>query len=201
VVSMILGAEATSIYSVTARLFAIPSIVVSQSMATLWPAYGEALTCGDIGWARSARRSSIRLGIGAATTMSLGLVVLGQPTIRAWAGPRVVPGSDLLLAFAAWTIEAAVACALAVFLCGMRAMRFQVVCSITTAIANLVLSIVLTRRLGVSGVVWGSLVAQFGGVLVPSAIFVMRWRQVESEGFGKPGRGFDRSGSRLAPHP
>ena len=41
-------------------------------------------------------------------------------------------------------------------------MRFQVITAVVMATANILLSIALTARIGISGVVWGSVIAYSG---------------------------------------
>jgi len=57
---------------------------------------------------------------------------------------------------------------------GMNIIRFQVICALLMAGGNLALSIVLTHLIGVSGVIWGSVITQAGFVLLPGAFYIMR---------------------------
>ncbi|HEX9045369.1 MAG TPA: hypothetical protein VF802_10120, partial [Candidatus Limnocylindrales bacterium] len=51
---------------------------------------------------------------------------------------------------------------------------FQAACAVAMAVANVTISILLVQRIGVSGAVYGSLVAQVLFVLIPELWFVPR---------------------------
>jgi Na+-driven multidrug efflux pump len=64
--------------------------------------------------------------------------------------------------------------AFAMLLNGAQVMRFQVIVASTMAIANVVLSILLTQRIGVAGVVWGSVIAFSIFDFVPVVLYLPR---------------------------
>jgi O-antigen/teichoic acid export membrane protein len=86
----------------------------------------------------------------------------------------VTPSLLLLSALGVWAVISSVNGPLAVFLNGVNALRFQAVCAVVMVVANVALSIALTEHIGVSGVIWGSVIAQVMFVLVPIAIFLRR---------------------------
>jgi Na+-driven multidrug efflux pump len=63
---------------------------------------------------------------------------------------------------------------LAMLLNGAGAMGFQAICAILMAVGNVTISVFLVYRIGVSGAVWGSLIAQAVFILLPSAWYVPR---------------------------
>jgi O-antigen/teichoic acid export membrane protein len=148
--------------------------MVGLTLGPLWPAYREALSRGDTGWVRRTVRRSIRLSLTVAGLISAVLVVLGIPLITLWVGTSVQPSFGLILAVGIWTTLNAVGTAVAMFLNGAQVMRFQVVTAVLMATANILLSIALTSRIGVAGVVWGSVVAYSLFTLIPVAIYMPR---------------------------
>lgn len=106
--------------------------------------------------------------------MSAVLVVLGLPLIAAWVGTSVQPSFGLILAIGIWTMLSAVGTAVAMLLNGAQVMRFQVVTAVLMATANILLSIALTSRIGVAGVVWGSVIAFTVFSLIPVALYLPR---------------------------
>jgi O-antigen/teichoic acid export membrane protein len=63
---------------------------------------------------------------------------------------------------------------LAMLLNGANAMGFQAACAILMAVGNVTISIFLVYRIGVSGAVWGSIIAQAVFVVLPSIWYVPR---------------------------
>jgi O-antigen/teichoic acid export membrane protein len=57
---------------------------------------------------------------------------------------------------------------------GANIIGFQATCAILMATANVIISIVLVQRIGVSGAVYGSVISQFFLVLIPQLWYVPR---------------------------
>jgi O-antigen/teichoic acid export membrane protein len=149
----------------------------------LWPAYREALSRGDITWVRRTFRRSIQLSLSVAGLVSAVLVVIGVPLIAIWVGGTVDPTFGLILAVGVWTTLSAVGTALAMLLNGAQVMRFLVMTAVVMATANILLSIALTARIGISGVVWGSVIAYTLFTLIPSAVYLPRiFARLERDG-------------------
>src|SRR5204863_9161652 len=89
-----------------------------------------------------------------------------------WAGFR--PPYLLIVAAAIWVVVLTLGTALATFLNGARVIRAQIVLAVGMMIANLLLSILFTHWLGVSGVIWGSIVAEGVVVVIILAVIAPR---------------------------
>ena len=174
VIAAMIGPSAVADYAVVSKLFMIPTLLAGLALGPLWPAYREAISRGDIQWVRRTLRRSIRLSLSAAGLVSAVLVVLGLPLIAVWVGTSVEPSFQLILAVGIWTTLSAVGTAVAMLLNGAQAMRFHVVSAVLMATANILLSIALTARIGVAGVVWGSVIAYSVFTLVPMALYLPR---------------------------
>jgi O-antigen/teichoic acid export membrane protein len=172
VLTQILGPSAVTTYSVTMRVFLVVPALAGFVLAPLWPAYGEAISRGDAGWVRQTLRRAVRGGL----LLSVGgagvLALVARPFIDAWAGFR--PPYLLVVAAAIWVVVITVAAVLAAFLNGARVIRAQIVLALLMMVVNLGLSIAFTHWVGVSGVVWGSIVAQLGVVVVVSTVLAPR---------------------------
>ena len=59
--------------------------------------------------------------------------------------------------------------------CSRDVVRFQVILAILGAIANILISVYLTRRVGIPGVVYGTILSQFFIGFVPYYLFVRRF--------------------------
>ena len=106
---------------------------------------------------------------------------VGKPVIRLWVGSSVEPTILLLAAAGTWAALNCVGGAFAAFTNGAGILRLPALLSVIMMIGNLGLSILLTMKLGVSGVLWGSVVAQVAFMLVPmTAYLIWRFRRTES---------------------
>lgn len=172
ILARLLGPTSVAQYSVAARLFTIPALLVAVSLSPLWPAYREASHAGDMVWVRRTFRRSRWIALVAAAPTSLVLTVFIGPMVGFWTGGRVTVELALGAGLAASTIAVGLWNAYAYLFNGLQELRFMVPATWLMAAVNLPLSIVLTAVVGVSGVVWGSAVAVSLCLLIPSTIYV-----------------------------
>ena len=154
----------------------IPTLV-RVFLHPLWPAYGEATSRGDFQWAettfsRSLKSSLIVTGLSAAF-----LALFGGKLIEIWAGPEVIPPTMLLLSIGVNSVLLyGWGDPVAMFLNGTGKVAFEVSWAIPMAIANIVISIVLTQRIGISGVAWGTSISYFLLMFIPTTVFLKSGR-------------------------
>ena len=172
VVAQVVGPTAVAEYGVTSRLFMIPVAIVAMFLSPLWPAYGEAIARGDVRWSRRTLTRSVIVGVLCTLPISTILVVFGLPLMMLWVGPSVVPPTELLLGFGIWIVLSTIGNAVAMLLNGAHEIRIQAAAASVMAVANLVLSIWLSSRIGVAGVIWGTVIAYGLLVLLPMALYL-----------------------------
>lgn len=182
VLARILGPDAVSEYAVPAKLFLFVPTILGFVLVPLWPAYGESVARRDVRWARRALRRSLVLAVAVSVPLSAVLVVWGRPIVHLWVGEGFPTSAMLFLALGAWNVVMSVSVALSMFLNGTNVIRLQAGLAVVMMLANLGLSIVLTHLVGVSGVVWGSVVAQVLVILLPLSLFVPRHLRRLAEG-------------------
>jgi O-antigen/teichoic acid export membrane protein len=111
----------------------------------------------------------------AVLTVGCALVVaVGQPLIRLWAGPGVVPPVSLLVALSLWTVYATFMTQVSYLLNAAEIVGPQVVMALAMAAVNLGVSLYLTHRIGIIGPVVGSLVAHLAVNGVPAVLIARR---------------------------
>lgn len=170
----VLGPEAVTEYSVPMRLFSVPMLLVSMMLAPLWPAYAESVARRDIDWARRTLAMSLIVALVVAASSALVLVVFGRSIVGVWVGPEVMPSLALLTGLGVWTVMSSLGNAVAMFLNGVGAIRFQVVIALLMAAGALSAKIILAEMIGVPGIIWGTVIAYAVFVVVPIAVFVPR---------------------------
>ncbi len=172
VIARILGPEAVASYSVALRIFQSVPIFLGFFMLALWPAYGEAVAGGDYAWIRATYRRSVSLNGLIGVIAALVLFVSARLIIRLWVGRGLEPTHLLLIALAAYCITNSLVGPISAMMDGMSLLRFQAVSWSIMAVANLTLSIWLTKLIGVSGVVFGSVISQGVFILIPSIWYI-----------------------------
>ena len=166
VVTRFFGAAAVTTYAVPMQLFSAIPIFVLMMLMPLWPAYGEALSRGDVGWVRQTLGRSILLSIAMAAVVAVPLTIFGRPLIHLWVGPGVTPSISLLAGMGTLAVVLSGGNAVAVFLNGVSWVRFQLILGVIVALAALGLKIALAPVMGIEGVVWATVVAW----TIPSSI-------------------------------
>ena len=167
VAAQVIGPSAVADYTVAVKLFLIPTTILTLVVTPLWPAYREAMVRGDADWIRATLRRSLKLVLGISVPCSLVLVAFGMPLVRLWVGTAVEPSFLLILGVGVWTVMGAVGNALGVLFNGAQIVRFQVLAASTMATVNIVISVLLAQRIGVAGVVWGTILAYGFCTLLP----------------------------------
>ena len=174
IIAHVMGARYVPQYSVPMTLFQISPWILSLVVTPLWPAYAESVVTGDFTWVEKSFRGSIGLSLLLNVPSAVLLATFGPQILRIWVGNTVQPGRFLLLSMAAWTILNSFNGPLAMLFNGLAIIRFQVICATLMTLANLTLAVLLTRRIGVAGVVVAIDTAQLLFILIPSAVYVRR---------------------------
>lgn len=158
VIAQILGADAVTQFAVPAKLFMLIPAFIGLPLVPLWPAYREALERGDHEWLiRTLYRSIVLAGLVALAGATV-LVVVGTPLIQFWAGNEVIASVSLLIPLGLYVLLLSVGVAVGMYFFAANHVVFLAITALSTVLVNLAVSIVLTRRVGVAGPAWGSVV-------------------------------------------
>jgi O-antigen/teichoic acid export membrane protein len=183
VIAQLLGAVAVTGYAVPQKLFNYVSLFLMFGLVPLWPAYSEAIARGDFDWAKRTLRRSMVTSFTIAAVLNLFLVVAGPLILRHWVGNSVQPSRSLLWLLGVWGVIAAISAPMSVFIKGSAGvlLKFQAAMAVVMAGMNIALSIFFTRRVGIPGVVLGSVISQTAAVLIPT-LFLLRRHLRHMEG-------------------
>lgn len=191
ITTQILGPTTVTQYSVVSKPFGLLSATLFMALVPMWPAYTEALAKGDFAWVRRTLNRSLALVAFVAGVPGLLLIVVGPPLIRLWVrNPSFDVPTALLVALAVWTLIQAVGAVWAALMNGLRIVRFQAVCAVLTSVVALGAKVLLARRAGITGLVWGTSLAHVVFTLVPIGLY-MRYslaRRAAAGHVGQPRR-------------
>ena len=173
IVGSVRGLEDAAVFTVAIRLFTPIITVIAASGAQLWPSMTEAISRGDVEWARSRYRRGLLYVTGVSSAASLALVAVGPWFAELWVGPALVPPLNLFVWTAVFTVAVAVTSQTSVVLMAVERVRAAAALSVCTAIAGVAASVVLTRTIGASGAVIGATAACLG-ILLPGVALLAR---------------------------
>jgi O-antigen/teichoic acid export membrane protein len=174
VLARILGPESVATYTVTQKLFLQVPFVLGYFLTPLWPAYAEAVARRDLMWVKRTLRRSMAAGFAVNLPAAVILFFSARWILGQWVGSAIQPPVALLAALAVWVGLNSLNGPLAMFFNGAGALRYQALTCVPMAAANLALSIFLTRRIGIAGVVLGSIIAQTLFCYLPALVYVPR---------------------------
>ncbi len=158
IIARILGVADVTVFSIPQRMFAVITTIVTMLMMPLWPAYGEAISRGDMHWVRHTLTRTL-LGVFAFTSIvSATLLVFSNKLLLWWVGPNVHPSFVLMLGLAVWAVVSNCGSTLAMFLNGAGIVKFQVVVAAIFGIGCLLTKILFTHLYGIAGVPWATIV-------------------------------------------
>lgn len=172
VIAHFLGAGEVPQYAVPLRLFMFVPVLLSLVLRPLWPAYADAIARREAAWVRRTFLRITRAVLSFTIPITLVLVVFGTKIIHLWVGGSITPSVFLLVGCGLWGIVTGLTESLAMLYNGANVIGYQVVSATAMGIANLGLSIYLVQRIGVSGPLYGSLIAVLLFTLVPAAFYV-----------------------------
>lgn len=174
VAASVVGPEEAAIYAVTLRVAMFVPTLIAMYLFNLWPAYTEAIARGDMAWVSATLRRSILLAGGIASGAAIALVVFGDWVIRTWTGGAISTPSALLIGAALWVVLSATFNAVGTFLNAASVLRFQAVTAAITAPTSVVLSVIFARSYGISGIVFGTVIAYFVCTALPASVVLPR---------------------------
>lgn len=159
VIAHFLTFDEVAVFSVAAKLFSIPTLLLWVYLQILWPAYADALLRNDWKWIRKSYYRSILFSVLACILFVGGVFIFKNLLETYWLKNNVEIPYSLLAAYSCFVLVNVVDANMSSMLNGLNEIKIQVYVSIFMVLINLSLSIILVQHWGVSGVVWGSFIA------------------------------------------
>lgn len=159
VISHYLGAANVPQYSLTYSLFNYTTLPHSLLFSYLWAAYSEAIARNDIAWVKRTFHTSLLVGTAFTCVGAVVLLFIAQRFVTWWSGGHVIPSSHLVEWMAVWSVVNAFTIPMACLLASAAHLRTQTMYSAVATALNIVLSIILVQRWGVTGVIAGTVVS------------------------------------------
>jgi O-antigen/teichoic acid export membrane protein len=170
IVAKFAGSASVPSYSLTNTLFSYSYLPQTILFSYLWVAYADAIARRDIDWVARTLTRVLSLSLGFTLAAVVPLIFIAPPFIRFWTRGAVVPPLDLVYWMAAWSMINAFCSPIACLLAAADHMKAQLVYSAVSAAVNIVLSIVLIKSWGVTGVIAGSVISYIIFVCFPAGI-------------------------------
>ncbi len=172
IIARTLGAINVPEYSIPQRMFALITMISGMLVAPLWPAYGEAISRGDVSWVRHTLRTSLISVLVVSSITSCLVLLLSQTLIHWWVGERIHPPFLLLLGLAVWSVLSCCGDAVASFMNGAEIIRFQVIVASVFGAGCVITKVILVQHLGITGVPWATIISYVVLTALPCALYL-----------------------------
>jgi O-antigen/teichoic acid export membrane protein len=157
VISRTLGPSSVAIYEIVKKMFLF-SMITQIIIQPLWPAFGEAIEKGDMIWVKNTLKKALVLSIGVGAFITLPLLIFGKQIVSIWVGPTYSPSWSLLLGFYVFMFLSNYGGVMSTFLNSGRLIKKQVVMVGLASTSAFLLKFYLSSSIGVSGVIWATII-------------------------------------------
>jgi O-antigen/teichoic acid export membrane protein len=171
----LLGSAASARMTIVLRMCFMSLTTLGVVAQPLWPAFAEAAESNDWPWLRRVLFRGAALLVGIAIAGSAILLLYGERLLRWWLRGDLGIDQALLWAVAAWVSAQALIRVPCLLLNGLSILRYQIVVSAAATVLAWVLKILLSSRLGVAGILWGTTVSVLLIVFPAVTWRVFRW--------------------------
>jgi O-antigen/teichoic acid export membrane protein len=179
VISHFLGAEMVTPYAVTFTLFGLGFSIFAAINGALWPMYGQSAGRNQWEWVQQTYSHAVHLLPILGGLLWIGGIAFAREIISLWAGPEAYGGLLVIIALGGYGYTLSLVNSHLTILIALNRTKRLVVYEWLEAGANLGISLVLVRVLGIGGVALG----MFLGALL--TVFWLLPRDVARQTAGK----------------
>ncbi len=180
VIAQKLGASYVSGYEIVKKLFLF-SMFTQFIIQPLWPAFAESLESGDIIWIRKTLKKSLFISITFGLVFSLPLLLGGKQIIQFWVGAEYIPTWSLLIGFYCFIVLANYGGVMSTFLNSGDLIGKQTIFIGLASITALLTKIYLSAKIGVSGVIWATVICYSIFYVLPSYRLAFNYIKIQND--------------------
>lgn len=158
IIGVALAAAAVAEYEVAYKIHATAAIMLSVAPSAVMPAAAYLGAADDLGQLRTLYLRGTKYALAMATSVSLAAMIHARPLIATWVGSAYTDLTATTQLFLSYPILVSVHVIGLTMLVGLGRMREMVVLSPAAIVLNLIVSLALVSRVGVIGVVWGTVI-------------------------------------------
>jgi O-antigen/teichoic acid export membrane protein len=166
IISKILNIESVTDFEIARKLFSIVALT-NIFLTPIWPAFSEALANNDIVWARKTFRKTFKLGLIICTIITLIVIISSNLIIHFWIGDKVILKYSYLVLFGIASILSFYGGLMSVFINGTPVFQKQIPLIIMTTIFSILLKFILTKNIGISGILLGTIISNLIFYIIP----------------------------------
>jgi O-antigen/teichoic acid export membrane protein len=175
VVAHYLGAAEVPSYNLTYRLFEFTTLLQSVLFGYTWVGYADAISRRDYRWVEKTFALNISLSLVFTLFGAGALIFIAKPFIGFWTRGAVSPPMSLIYWMAVWSLINAYCSPMASLLAAASRLSAQLVYSAVGTLVNVVASVILVQRWGVTGAIAGTVIGYLSFICIPIGIDVVMY--------------------------
>jgi O-antigen/teichoic acid export membrane protein len=160
IISRYLGADQVPSFSIPLKLFMAASILFSFILTPLWPAYREAIVRNDLIWVKNTFKKTLKISIFVIVPIIFILFIFANPILTFWTGVELFIPLSLLIALSINAVMLPITNSIAMLINGANIFGYRVIFSLANGFTNIIISIYLVKKIGISGPIWGTIISQ-----------------------------------------
>jgi O-antigen/teichoic acid export membrane protein len=158
VIGAFMSTAAVAVWAVAARLIDLVQRLTDQLNGALFPVIVDQATLGQSERLRMVLMQGTRLSLAMVIPVAFGLALLAEPLVLAWVGPEFAQSATVIHVLAAVVTYRVGNATATTLLKGAGHHRLLAFSNLSIAVANLILSLALVGRYGLTGVALGTLI-------------------------------------------
>lgn len=174
VIGAFIGAAAITTYAIASSLINYGRTVVSLLTDTFYPAATRMDARKDLNGLRELLFEGTKIALLVTIPLCLGFIFLGRQFIGLWMGKAYTSSATVLTVLAIAQFSSMSQNVSTLILAGMAKHRILAYIILTEGVANLALSILLVRHMGLIGVAWGTVIPDVICTAVIIPVYTLR---------------------------
>ncbi len=159
IISHRIGPDQVSTYAVAFKLFFMGILLVNMTGIVLWPIYAKSMKLNQWEWVNKTYNHNLRAIAVFAGAFWLGGTLFSQDIIGIWVGPEMYGGGFLVITLGGYIYMTAISGNNMSILNALNPSYWQVLILALEATLNVILSLILISKFGISGVALGTLMS------------------------------------------
>jgi O-antigen/teichoic acid export membrane protein len=191
VIGLFLNVAAITYYAIAGSLINYGRNIVSLAADTFYPAATRLDARNDTKGLQDLLILGTRIALTVGLPICLGFLFLGKQFIILWMGPAYAISAIYLIVLTIPQFSSMSQYISALILVGMAKHKALAYVTLAEGIANLILSIILVRKIGLIGVAWGTVIPHAISTALVIPFFTlhavkMKWSEYVIKGFVRP---------------
>lgn len=165
IITQVLDPAQVTVYNIAYKYFTIPTIIFFIILNPLWSAFTDAYHKEDYVWCKNMLMKFFYIS-GIFTLGIILMIIISDYFYHFWIGDKVIIPIELSLSLAVFAIFTVIVAPFTNFVSGVGKLKLGLYIVTIKIVIYIPIAIVLTKLIGVSGVVWATILVNFSSIIL-----------------------------------